>query len=189
MRVTAPGNVVVPSGPLGLPILLDPRQPSAVQVRQGLGDAQLGVAYQLPVRGFAAAVRAGVKLPTASRSKGLGTGKSDYAVGADLSKSVGRVTPFAAVTYTVVGDPENIELKNSLAGQAGAAVRLGDASSAHLGVSYAQSASDAVEDEQRVFGGVNAPLGKSLSLGAYASAGVATHRDVSGGLSLGLKLH
>lgn len=38
IRVTAPGNVIAPTGPLGLPIFVDPTRPSQVETREGLGD-------------------------------------------------------------------------------------------------------------------------------------------------------
>lgn len=101
VRVSAPANVVVSSGPLGLPILVTPTQPAGTTVREGLGDLRLGAAYQLPTRSFAASARGGVKVPTASTSKCLGTGKSDYWAGADVSTNVGRVTPFGGMSYTV----------------------------------------------------------------------------------------
>jgi hypothetical protein len=187
-RVTAPGNVVVPSGPLGLPILIDPSRPSEVSSREGIGDLRLGLSYQLPIAGIAATIRSGVKLPTASVADGLGTGETDYSLGADLAKTLGVVTPFAGVSYTVAGDPDNFELQNSVSGQAGAALRLGTAASAHLGYSYAQSASEGAPDEQRLFGGVNTAVGNGIALGLYGSAGLQGAANLGAGVSLGISL-
>jgi hypothetical protein len=187
-RVTAPGNVVVPSGPLGLPILIDPSKPAEVSSREGVGDLRLGLSYQLPIDGIAATVRSGVKLPTASVADGLGTGGTDYALGADLSKTLGAITPFAGVSYTIAGDPANFELRNFVSGQAGAALRLGAAASAHLGYSYAQSASGEAPDEQRLFGGVNTAVGNGIALGVYGSAGLQGTANLGAGLSLGISL-
>lgn len=188
MRVKAPGDVVVPSGPLGLPILVDPAGPPEVSTREGIGDVRVDAAYQLPIQGVNASVSGGVKLPTASTEKGLGTGKTDYRVGADLSKTVGSVTPFAGVSYTKVGNPAEYDLEDTLAGHAGAAVRLGKSASAHLGYSYEENASGLVDDQQRVFGRVNTALGSGLSLGVYGSAGVDGPADVGAGVSLGVRL-
>ncbi len=188
MRVKAPGDVVVPSGPLGLPILVDPAGPPEISTREGIGDLRVDAAYQLPIPGLNASLSGGVKLPTASTEKGLGTGKTDYRVGADLSKTVGAVTPFAGVSYTKVGDPADYDLENTLAGHAGAAVRLGRSASAHVGYSYEENASGLVDDQQRVFGGVNTALGSGLSLGVYGSAGVNGPTDIGAGVSLGVRL-
>lgn len=188
VRVTGPGNVVAPSGPLGLPILIDPSKPAEVSTRAGLGDLRVAASYSLHVSGLSVLLNSGAKLPTASAEKGLGTGKADYWVGTDVSTTVGAVTPFAGVAYTMAGDPEGFELRNTFSGQAGAALRLGRSTSAHLGYSYAEDAGQSAQDEQRVFGGVNTAVGNGLSLGFYGSAGVNGPANVGAGLSLGIGL-
>ena len=188
VRVTAPGNVVVPSGPLGLPILVDPSKPSEEQRREGVGDLRVGVAYQLPTPGVNVSLSSGAKIPTASAQKGLGTGEADYWVGGDLSANLGAVTPFAGLNYNKAGDPDGIELRDTLSAQAGAAVRLGRAASAQVGYSYAQNASGAVPDEQRIFGGVNTGVGNALSIGVYGSTGVSGPADIGAGLTLGFRI-
>ncbi|MFL9841123.1 transporter [Sphingomonas sp. ST-64] len=188
VRVTAPANVIAPTGPLGLPILVDPTRPATRTTRQGLGDLRLGAAYDLPVQGIVASVRAAAKLPTASVDKGLGTGKADYSVGADVAKPLGAVTPYAGVTYTMAGDPEGFQLRNSFSGQAGAALRLGGSASAQLGYAYAQNPIEAGEDDQRIVGGLHADVGRSLSLGVYGSGGLSAGAPrLGGGVTLGLK--
>jgi hypothetical protein len=186
VRVSGPENVVPPSGPLGLPILLDPTRTVEVRTREGIGDARVGLAYDLGIPGMNASLNAGAKVPTASADEGLGTGKADYWAGAEVAASLGAVTPFAGISYTKSGDPEGFELRDTLSGQAGAALRLGQSASAHLGFSYSESASDRIRDEQRVFGGVNTALGNRLALGLYGSAGVSGPTDVGAGVSLGI---
>lgn len=188
VRVKGPGNVVAPSGPLGLPILIDPTKPAEASTREGLGDLRVAASYDLPVSGLNVSLSSGAKLPTASAEKGLGTGEADYWVGTDVSTTVGAVTPFAGVAYTKAGDPEGFELRNTLSGQAGAALRLGSSMSAHLGYSYAEDAGQSAQDEQRVFGGVNTAVGTGLSLGFYGSAGVNGPANVGAGISLGIGL-
>jgi hypothetical protein len=186
VRVTAPGNVIVPSGPLGLPILVDPSQPGEVRTREGIGDLRASVAYDLPIPAVRATVHGGAKLPTASAEDGLGTGETDYWVGTDVSANVGAVTPFAGVAYTVVGEPDGLDLRNAFSGQAGAALRLSGSASAHLGYSYAEDTDGISDDEQRIFGGLNTAVGERVSLGFYGSAGVSGPADVGAGISLGL---
>jgi hypothetical protein len=189
VRVTSPANVIAPTGPLGLPILVDPTRPSTRSTRQGLGDLRVNAAYDLPVTGFFASLRAGAKLPTASTDKGLGTGKADYSVGADFAKPMGAVTPFAGVTYTMAGAPDAFDLHNSFSGQAGAAVRLGNATTAQLGYVYAQSPVKGGDNDQRIVGGMNAGIGKSVSLGVYGSGGLSAGApDIGGGVTLGFKV-
>ncbi len=186
VRVRGPDNVVVPSGPLGLPIFVDPTRPAQIRSREGIGDARVGLAYDLGVPGVAVSLSTGAKLPTASADKGLGTGKADYWVGADVSTRVGAVTPFAGISYTKAGDPEGFELRDTVSGQAGAALRLGALASAHLGYSYSERSSDLTRSEQRVFGGFNTGVGERMSLGVYGSAGVTGPADIGAGVSLGV---
>jgi hypothetical protein len=186
LSVTGPENVVVPSGPLGLPILVDPTRPAEVRSREGIGDARIGMAYDLGIPAVDVSLNMGAKLPTASAETGLGTGQADYWVGADVSTSVGGIIPFAGISYTRVGDPEGFELRDTISGQAGAALRLGNSASAHLGYSYSERASDLSRSEQRLFGGVNAGVSERMSLGVYGSAGVAGPADIGAGVSLGI---
>lgn len=190
LRVDAPGNVVGGAGgPLGLPILVDPTQPATRDRREGIGDLKLGAAYTLPSSHIGFTLTSQLKLPTASRAKGLGTGELDVGVGAELSKSFGRVTPFVGIGYTMPGDPEGFDLRDSLSARAGAAVQLGDRVRGHVAYGYARSLSPLVPDEQQISTGLNAGLSKRLSLGLYGSAGLSEGSpDLGAGLQLGFKL-
>ena len=187
LRVDAPGNVVGGGGGLlGLPIIVDPTEPPDRVRREGIGDLELGAAYMVPSDDIGLTLSGQVKVPTASTAKGLGTGEMDYAVGAEVSKTFGRVTPFVGVGYTMPGDPDNFELDNSLSARAGAAVRMSERVRGHVAYGYAQSVSPLVPDEQQVSAGGNAGLSERLSLGLYGSAGLSEGSpDVGAGLRLG----
>lgn len=187
LRVDAPGNVVGGgSGILGLPIIVDPTEPPGRVRREGIGDLELGAAYIVPSEAVGLTLSGQVKVPTASAAKGLGTGEFDYAVGAELSKTFGRVTPFVGVGYTMPGDPGGFELQDSLSARAGAAVQMGKRVRGHVAYGYAQSVSPLVPDEQQVSAGLNAGVSQSLSLGVYGSAGLSEGSpDVGAGVRLG----
>lgn len=191
LRVDAPGNVVAGSGGLlGLPIVVDPTQPATRVRRQGLGDLRLGAAVMLPTGpAVDLAVYGQVKLPTASRRARLGTGEVDYAMGAELSKTVAGVTPFASLTYTVPGKPADYALRNSLSGQAGLGARLGRTVSGQLSYGYSQSLSPTIADEQLVSARLAAGVSRRLSLSIYGNAGVSRSApDVGAGVQLGVRL-
>src|SRR3546814_15814972 len=95
----------------------------------------------------------------------------DYAVGAELSKTFGSVTPFVGVGYTMPGDPEAFELRNSLSARAGAAVQMARRVRGHVAYGYARSFSPLVPDEQQVSAGVNAGLSDRLSQRLNGAAG------------------
>ena len=189
-RIEGPGNAVGGGGLLGLPIVVDPTRPATRQARQGLGDVEVGAAYAVPeAAGVALTLSGQVKLPTASREKGLGTGEVDYAVGAELSTDVGGVTPFAALSYTMPGDPEGFELRDSLAARAGFSAGLSESVRGHVGWGYARSMSPLVPDEQQLGAGLNARLGRRVSLGVHGSAGLSRGSpDIGAGLSLGISM-
>jgi hypothetical protein len=131
IQVDAPGNVVTGgSGLFGLPIIVDPTRPATRVRRQGVGDLRLGAAWIAPLKAVDLAAYGQVKLPTARA--GLGTGKADYAVGAEAWKPLGSVTPFANVAYTMPGSPDGYRLRNILAGQAGLNAALGSGVSGQI---------------------------------------------------------
>jgi len=65
-----------------------------------------------------------VKLGTASESKGLGTGETDYYAQIDLYQNLGTITPFGNVGYRVLGTSATFPLKDGLYASAGAAFRV-----------------------------------------------------------------
>lgn len=191
-RIEGPANAVGGGGLLGLPIIIDPTRPSNRQVREGLGDARVGAIYTIPresLRGVSLSLTGQAKLPTAAVRKGLGTGEADYTAGAEVSTRIGRVEPFAAVGYTIPGDPAGFDLRNSLSARAGALLGLSGKVSGNVTYGYARSLSPLVPDEQQIGTGINAQLGHGLRLGVQGSAGLSDGSpDFGAGLSLGIRL-
>jgi len=54
-----------------------------------------------------------VKIPLAGVDQGFGTGAWDYALGAAVSKRLGRTFVFADASYWILGDLPELELKNA----------------------------------------------------------------------------
>lgn len=187
-QVDAPGNVVTGGGGLfGLPIIVDPTRPAARVRRRGVGDLRLGAAWVAPIKAVDLAAYGQVKLPTART--GLGTGKADYAVGAEASKPLGAVTPFANLTYTMPGDPEGYRLRNTLAGQAGLNAALGSGVSGQIAYGYAESPGAALADEQLVSMRLTTSVASRISLSVHGGAGLSKGApDASAGVQLGLRL-
>ncbi|NYF33503.1 transporter [Sphingopyxis sp. JAI108] len=188
LRTTAPVDVVISQGGLfGTQFLADDSNQTVRTRREGLGDATLQAAYELPFAGFAASLGGGVKLPTASRAKGLGTGKVDYAVNASLARPLrGGVTPFAAVGYSILGKPEGFTVRNTLSATAGTRVALSAGTSAALSYSYEQSASQALADRQGIGLGLGVALGRKLQLRLQGEAGLSRGApDMKLGLQIG----
>ena len=191
VQVDAPGNVVAPGGPLGLPIFVDPTRPATRVRRSGLGDAVVGASVQLVEprpHHLALALTGSAKLPTASASRGLGTGKTDYSIGAEAAVP-GKVTPFAAIGHSFVGQPDGYALRDVTSARGGVAVRMGKASEVSLSYNYASRASDQSADRQEIGAGLDTALSQRLSLGIQGSAGVSRGApDAGAGVRLGLRL-
>jgi len=84
----------------------------------GFGDVKLGLKYGFlnDYRGDAVglALRAVVKLPTASDTAGLGTGKAAFAGDLVLSKTINYGADLhGSVGYEINGDPDGIDLPNA----------------------------------------------------------------------------
>ncbi|KKW90057.1 transporter [Sphingobium chungbukense] len=152
-------------------VIIDPNAPRTT--RSGLGDLTLGVGYQVPEEqlGFGLDLSARVKLPTASRSKALGTGKTDVTVAAEISKSFGIVTPFANIGYRMPGDPSGFDLHNAWTASGGASVILGK-SVLIASYDYRESTSDFARDSQELFGAFSTPVTEKLIFTFYGTGGL-----------------
>lgn len=191
-RLEGPGNAVGGGGGLlGLPVIIDPTRPATRQVREGLGDARVAAAYTIPgesLGGVTLSLTGQAKLPTASTRKGLGTGETDYTAGAEVSTRVGRVQPYAAVGYTVPGDPDGFDLRSSVAARAGIGLKVSDKLAGNLAYGYARSLSPLAPDEQQIGTGISAAVGKGFTLGVQGSVGLSDGSpDFGAGLSLAIR--
>ncbi len=125
-RIEGPADVI-PGNVLGLPFLPQPQPDADSVTRKGWGDLELGAAYALPVETVNLSLSGSVKLPTAEN--GLGTGETDYTIGAELSKALSdKIIPFASVSYTLPGSPDGPLCRHrgrgDMAGRQGAALRI-----------------------------------------------------------------
>lgn len=88
VHIKGPGSVVPGDGGA-----IPGGTPGAVRSEDGIGDLSLSAGYSLPLSDATYLDLTGrVKLPTASESRGLGTGTTDITAEAALSHQVGAVT-------------------------------------------------------------------------------------------------
>ncbi|MFZ5497096.1 MAG: hypothetical protein ACOZE5_17390 [Verrucomicrobiota bacterium] len=120
MRIEGPATVVSGGG-------ASPVRPTAA-AESGVGDTLLSGTYRLGGNpgglNTAATIRA--KLPTASESRGLGTGEADFSGQFDFHRSFGAVTPFASVGYAALGDSSLYQLEDGPYASGGAHFRASD---------------------------------------------------------------
>ena len=129
IRITGPGNVI---GAADNRITL-PGAGATRRTETGLGDVVASGFYNvLGGRDASLGLDMGVKIKfaTADESRGLGTGKNDYSVQADLFKPVGAFTAFGTLGYRWYGDPPGIDLRNVPYAAIGASYRISQPTSA-----------------------------------------------------------
>lgn len=102
--------------------------PAGTVTKGGLGDMALkGRYYVVEEQGLlpAIALTAKVKFPTADESQGLGTGKFDEGFGVEVSRRfLERCIGFFDLSYTVIGSPAGIDLRNQTAYDLGLAYQF-----------------------------------------------------------------
>ena len=174
LRIDSPAGVVAAGGGESGPVILNRLLPGSREVRKGLGDLNIGLTWSLPSRlpgGVEIDVGARVKLPTSSRRKALGTGKTDFAVMAEASRPVGIVTPFVAVGYRIPGDPEGFNLRRTMTGSVGASVPVGRLI-AIASYDYSGASSRFSRDSHSVFTALSGPIGPRLIVTTYGTVGL-----------------
>jgi hypothetical protein len=110
----------------------------------GLGDIVASATYNSfynSATTFGVDVTGRVKVGTADRDQGLGTGENDYSVQVDAYKTYARVTYFGGIGYTELGSSPYIQLNSVLNATAGASYKLDEHNSAGLSVDTRERAS------------------------------------------------
>jgi len=172
------------------PVLVAPNSTSRSIVSDGLGDVTLGGSYSIAPKAapFEIELSGRAKINTATKSSGLSSGKNDYSVGGDISVPLGRVTPFASLSYRFLGNTAQYNLRDGPAGSAGASYALGHQSYLLASYHYSSAATHLVNDAHELFGGASIRIARSpLRLTAYATAGLSDGAPAaSGGLALSI---
>ncbi len=189
MRIRSNGTVF--TGIDSTPVVVAPGTGRRV-TSDGFGDVTLGASYTFPQpsAGFDFELSGRVKLPTASRASGLSSRKADYSAGVQVTRTIGRVAPFASFTFRVFGDPARIRLQDGFAASAGSSVIVGDRTVILASYHFAQAASRFIGDAHELFAGASRSIsGGRLRLTGYTTAGLSDGAaGFSGGLSLAMKL-
>jgi hypothetical protein len=167
LQVTGPGNVVRDVGQIG--------PASTTRTKQsGLGDIVVAGTYDMyggHANGTFVDVTAKIKFGTADEAKGLGTGKNDYALQADLYKTFGKNTVFGTLGYKVMGSPPGVTLNNVFYASLGAGHQYSQETSAGLILNLQEKAFPTGFPQQELTAYVSHKLGKTWKAQAYAVKG------------------
>ncbi|MBB5517792.1 transporter [Amphiplicatus metriothermophilus] len=186
LRIEGPGAVI--GGPEGGGVIIGPGGPG-VTTQSGLGDVIVSATYNLYPRSGGALpyveLTAKAKLPTADEDRGLGTGKTDVTVQADIFRSFGPLTPFAMVGYRFRGDPEGFDLENSFLASGGAVLKMSDRFSVGGVFDYREAATVFSEDSREISPFIAFKPAENVTVNAYGVFGLSDGSpDTGGGLQI-----
>ncbi|MBI2833004.1 MAG: transporter [Acidobacteria bacterium] len=117
------GGVNVPVGSSASPAT------SLVTNQSGLGDIVASAGYRIvddAIAGVQVVLNGRIKVPTASATRGLGTGKADIGATGTIRKQVGGGWFYAEAGYLFIGDPDDVDLRNAALWGFGGVRRLTD---------------------------------------------------------------
>lgn len=164
---------------------------ATVTTESGLGDViargDLYILQESQTKLFDLSLVGKIKVPTADKNKGLGTGKFDETIGVELARSiVPDWTGYLDVYYTFIGSPAGLDLKNTTAFDIGASYKW--AEDMTLSLFYAESTPvvSGVEDLRDLLANVEYRFSKEASLFGGIDIGLSTSSPdigITGGFS------
>jgi hypothetical protein len=154
----------------------------------GLGDVVAAATYNAfdgGDQGFVVDFTGRIKFGTASDSRGLGSGETDYSIQTNIDKNFGPMYASFGLGYKVLGEPSGVNYKNLVYGSLGGGYKLNK--DAELGVSYDLATSSvsggAKPQEVSLYGSYY--INNNYKLDAVVYGGLTdASPDVGGGLTL-----
>ncbi len=115
----------------------------------GLGDINVKVAYTfVPTKGLYLKTSAIMKVATADKDKGLGTGENDYSAQLDIYKVLGSAYIYLSGGYTLMGDSNTTDYNNVAYGSTALGYNFTPALSSGINYSYREAIFDTLDDTQ-----------------------------------------
>jgi hypothetical protein len=170
LRITGPGGVV--GAGEGAVVVGPSARRRATE--SGLGDIVLSGTYSLAPAGDEGPfidVTAKVKLGTADKDKGLGTGENDYILQVDLARVYGKLTPLATLGYKMKGDPSEVDLDNVFFASLGVAYQVSARATAGLIADWQEATSRFSDEALEAMAYLSYRVDDRWSVTGYAVAG------------------
>lgn len=184
IRVTAPsGGTVVSVDPSGR---LVRRSVGAPTTNSGLGDIVAGLSYNVLNDSSTLTVMditGKIKFGTADDSKGLGTGKMDYAMQADLYKTYDKTTALATLGYRMMGSPAGVNLNNVWYGSVGGSYKFSQETSGGVMLDLRQASTSSGVEGRELMVYVTQKTSGNTKLQGYVIKGLT---DASPDLGIGV---
>lgn len=170
------------------PVLVATNTAATRQTADGFGDVTLGASYTFASQASPVELELSgrAKISTATQSSRLSSGENDYALGADVSVPLGRLTPFASVTYRILGDTASYRLRDGSAASVGTSYAIGTESFALVSYHYARAATRLVDNSHELFAGMSTHVPATpMRLTGFSTIGLSRGAAaVSGGVAL-----
>jgi hypothetical protein len=161
----------------GNPIVASQGTGTSFNDRSGFGDVSVSAAYDLPpaiLDDFQLELIGRVKIPTASQSKGLSTGKADFGASIDLSRDFGIWGPFITLSFLKVGQPSAYSLDNTYSVSAGTSVELNSNLIAIASYDYDSPITPLVDASNDLFGSLTWIYNDTITLTGYGTTGLSS---------------
>ena len=154
--------------------------------RSGIGDLGLAATYSFDLgNAFYADVTGKLKLPTASRTKRLGTGKVDVTTSLDLIKDVGPASFYVSGRRKFTGKPAGSNLRSVWGAGGGASVLVASGVSVGADYDWQQASFKGGQASSEVTGWTYFRLNRAIGMTLYAGTGLnRASADFLGGATL-----
>ena len=165
---TGPSNV---SGSGSDRISIDKEQGSR-QKTSGMGDLVIAASKSLyTAHNWLVELGGKIKVATADKNQGLGTGENDYAVQTEVYKTLANHTLFGTMGYKKMGDPDGLDLKDPWYSSIGWSYRLSQPTAFGLSFDYRQKITDTGAPLRDTTGFVTHKLDQNWKIQAYVVTG------------------
>ncbi|MFN3747759.1 MAG: hypothetical protein ACK4SJ_03635 [Sphingorhabdus sp.] len=159
--------------------------------RSGFGDVVIASTYSFDLgNDFYIDATGKVKLPTASKSKRLGTGKVDVTAALDLVKEFGPTTLYVHGRRKFAGNSAAVPVRDTWGAGAGASIRAGNGVTVGADYDWQQSSILGNQASSEVTGWASFRLAKGYNMSFFGSTGLNSNSaDFAGGLTLSIRLN
>ena len=150
----------------------------------GMGDIVLSAAKNVFQDGpWLIELAAKVKLATADKASGLGTGENDYAVQTEIYRMLGSSTLFGTLGYKKMGDPAGTDLKDPFFTSVGWSYKVSQVTTLGLSYDFRQKVQDSGAPLRDATAFATHKLDEHWKLQAYLVTGFSkASPDLGGGM-------
>ncbi len=160
---------------------------AARTTESGFGDIVASAIYT-PINrnGLILDITGKIKFPTASETKALGSGKTDYALQVEVEQAIGKGFVNGGIGHKWLGDPAGVDLRNVVYATVGGGFKPSGATTLGVSYDYARSSRSGGTAPQEVSVYASQRLTKNIKLNGSIFAGLSDGSpDWGAGVSLG----